>query len=100
MQQKRLSRHGGLLGVRVGPVDRAGQPAQDAVPSARATADGEGRPPAVVSVTRIPVSVVLDCLAAGMSAEGIVAEYPTLTVDAVRAAADYGALLARRNCLR
>jgi len=41
----------------------------------------------VVSGTRIPVSVVLDCLAARMSTEGVVAEYPTLTVDAVRAAA-------------
>jgi uncharacterized protein (DUF433 family) len=45
--------------------------------------------------TRIPVSVVLDCLAAGMTEAEIVAEYPSLTVDAVRAAAAYGALLAR-----
>ena len=32
---------------------------------------------AVIAGTRVPVSVVLDCLAAGMSAEQTVAEYPT-----------------------
>jgi len=52
---------------------------------------------AVISRTRIPVSVVLDCLAGGMSTEDILAEYPTLTGDGVRAAAAYGALLAREE---
>jgi uncharacterized protein (DUF433 family) len=52
---------------------------------------------AVITGTRVPVSVVLDCLAAGMSAEQIVAEYPTLTADGVHAAAAYGALLAREE---
>lgn len=50
---------------------------------------------AVIAGTRVPVSVLLDCLAAGMSADEIVAEYPTITVTGVRAAAAYGAVLAR-----
>ena len=41
------------------------------------------------------VSVILDCLAAGMSEAEIVDEYPTLTVEGVRAAAAPGAELAR-----
>ena len=44
--------------------------------------------------TRIMVSVVLDCLAAGMTETEILADYPTLTIDGIRAAA-YGAELAR-----
>lgn len=47
--------------------------------------------------TRIPVSVVLDCLAAGMSEQKILSEYPSLTVDGIRAAAAYGASLAREE---
>ncbi len=39
--------------------------------------------------------MVLDCLAAGSTVEEILAEYPPLTVAGVRAAAAYGALLAR-----
>ncbi len=54
---------------------------------------------ACIRGTRIPVSVVLDCIAAGMSDEAILAEYPTLTVEAIRAAAAYGALLAREEIL-
>ena len=50
-----------------------------------------------VAGTRVPVSVVLDCLAAGMSVEQIVEEYPTLTSEGVQAAAAYGALLAREE---
>ncbi len=50
---------------------------------------------AVIAATRVPVSVVLDCIAAGMSVEEILAEYPTVTMDGIRAAAAYGALLAR-----
>ena len=45
--------------------------------------------------TRIPVSVVLDCLADAMSVEEIQAQYPSLTADAVHAAATYAAVLAR-----
>jgi uncharacterized protein (DUF433 family) len=44
-----------------------------------------------VAGTRVPVSVVLDCLAAGMSEAEILAEYPTLTAAGIRAAAAYGA---------
>lgn len=47
--------------------------------------------------TRIPVSVVLDCLAAGMSEEQIVDQYPSLTAEGIRAAAAYGAELAREQ---
>lgn len=47
--------------------------------------------------TRIPVSVILDCLAAGMSEDEILGEYPTLSVEGVRAAASYGAALAREE---
>lgn len=50
---------------------------------------------AVIKGTRIMVSVVLDAIAAGLSEQQIIAEYPTLTVDGVRAAAAYGAELAR-----
>ena len=52
---------------------------------------------AVIAGTRVPVSVVLDCLAAGMTVEEIVAEYPTVGAAGVRAAAAYGALLAREE---
>jgi uncharacterized protein (DUF433 family) len=54
---------------------------------------------AVIAGTRVPVSAILDCLAAGMSAEEITAEYPTVTVPGVRAAAAYGAALAREELL-
>ena len=52
---------------------------------------------ACVRGTRIPVSVVLDCLADGMSEAEILAGYPTLTVEGIRAAAAYGAALAREE---
>lgn len=52
---------------------------------------------ACVRGTRVPVSVLLDCLAAGMSMEEIVAEYPSVTPEAIRAAAAYGAQLAREE---
>lgn len=47
--------------------------------------------------TRIPVSVVLDCLAAGLGEDEILGQYPTLTIEGVRAAAAYGAALAREE---
>lgn len=50
---------------------------------------------AVVRGTRIMVSVVLDSLADGMTEGDIVTEYPSLTVEGIRAAAGYGAELAR-----
>jgi uncharacterized protein (DUF433 family) len=45
--------------------------------------------------TRIAVSVVLDCLAAGMTEPEIRGQYRSLPVGAARAAIAYGALLAR-----
>lgn len=47
--------------------------------------------------TRVPVSVVLDCLAAGLDEGEIVVQYPSLTVKGIRAAAAYGASLAREE---
>lgn len=55
------------------------------------------RSQAVVRGTRIMVSVVLDCLAAGMSEAEILEEYPLLTKEGIRAAAAYGAQLAREE---
>jgi uncharacterized protein (DUF433 family) len=54
---------------------------------------------AVIAGTRMPVSVILDCLADGMTVEEITAEYPTVTVAGVRAAAACGAALAREELL-
>lgn len=45
--------------------------------------------------TRVPVSVVLDCLGDSMTFEEIRAQYPSLTTEDISAAASYGAALAR-----
>ena len=50
---------------------------------------------AVVRGTRIMVSVILDCLAAGMTEAEIIEDYPTLVIEGIRAAAAHGAELAR-----
>ncbi len=47
--------------------------------------------------TRIPVSVILDCLAAGLSEDDILREYPSLSREAIRAAIAYAAALAREE---
>ncbi len=47
--------------------------------------------------TRVPVSIVLDSLAAGESAATILAEYPTLKVEYIAAAMAYAADLARER---
>lgn len=49
--------------------------------------------------TRIPVSAVLDAIAAGMTEAEILQEYPTLTPEGIRGAAAYGAELAREEVL-
>lgn len=49
---------------------------------------------ACIKGTRIPVSVVLDNLAAGLSVDEILGSYPTLTVPDLRAAQSYAADLA------
>ena len=43
------------------------------------------------------MSVILDNLAAGLTPEAIVVEYPTLTLEGIRAALAYGAALAREE---
>ncbi len=48
---------------------------------------------ACIKGTRIMVSVVLDNLADGLTVEQILANYPTLTQEAVRAAIAYAAEL-------
>ena len=50
---------------------------------------------ACVAGTRIMVSVVLDNLAEGLSAEEICASYPPLAAEDVRACVAYAAALAR-----
>jgi uncharacterized protein (DUF433 family) len=47
--------------------------------------------------TRIMVAVILDNLAEGVTPEQIVAEYPPLTLEDVRAAIAYAATLAREE---
>jgi uncharacterized protein (DUF433 family) len=47
--------------------------------------------------TRIPVTVVLDNLAAGVSEDALRAEYPTLPPEAVAAAIAYAAELAKEQ---
>jgi uncharacterized protein (DUF433 family) len=52
---------------------------------------------ACIHGTRILVSVVLDNLAAGRAEDQIVQDYPTLTIDDVRAAIAYAAELAHER---
>jgi uncharacterized protein (DUF433 family) len=52
---------------------------------------------ACIKGTRIPVSVVLDNLAAGTPAEAIIREYPSLTRDGIAAALAYAAELTRER---
>jgi uncharacterized protein (DUF433 family) len=47
--------------------------------------------------TRIWVSLILDFLASGMSMEELLAEYPQLEMDDIRAAIAYGAEMARER---
>lgn len=47
--------------------------------------------------TRIMVSVILDNLAEGLTPEEIVAEYPPLTLENVKAAISYAGTLKRRE---
>ena len=50
---------------------------------------------ACIKGTRIPVSVVLDNLAAGLSEAEILQSYPTLSAEAIRAALVYATERAR-----
>ena len=49
----------------------------------------EGKP--VIAGTRITVEHILRCLAAGETETGIVADYPSLTIEDIRAAQGYAA---------
>ena len=48
----------------------------------------------------MPASAVLAAIADGLTAEEILAEYPTLTMAAIRAAAAYGSVLAAEELER
>lgn len=54
---------------------------------------------ACIKGTRIMVSVLLDCLAAGRTRRQIIAEYPQLKEQDIRAAIAYGAALAHEQVL-
>jgi uncharacterized protein (DUF433 family) len=47
--------------------------------------------------TRIYIAIILDALAEGLSPAEIVAHYPSLKLEDIRAAVAYGAELAREN---
>ena len=52
---------------------------------------------ACIAGTRVTVSVILDNLAAGLTAEEIAESYPAVSVDAVTAALQYATELARER---
>lgn len=52
---------------------------------------------ACITGTRILVSVILDNLAAGLSADEILASYPSLNQQSIQAAIAYAAELARER---
>ena len=54
---------------------------------------------ACITGTRVMVTVVLDNLASGLSAEEIVESYPSVSIDAVQAALSYAAELARERTM-
>ena len=51
------------------------------------------------SGTRIPVTVILDCLAEGATKQEILTSYPSLRVEHTSAALEYAAELAREERL-
>jgi len=54
---------------------------------------------ACIAGTRIPVSVVLDNLAAGLNSEDIQKSYPSLTSDDIKAVLIYAANLAQERVI-
>jgi uncharacterized protein (DUF433 family) len=54
---------------------------------------------ACIRGTRVPVSVVLDSLAAGLTPSEIAESYPSVRVEHIRAAAAYAAELTRERSL-
>jgi len=55
---------------------------------------------ACIKGTRIPVSVVLDNLAAGVKEEEIIQSYPTLAAEDIHAAISYAAELAKERVVQ
>ena len=55
---------------------------------------------ATIRGTRVPVSVVLANLAAGLSHDELRRNYPTLSPEAITAALAYGAALAEEQVIR
>lgn len=55
---------------------------------------------AFIRGTCVPVSVVLGCLAEGMSIAQVLAEYPTLTLPGIQAALEYAAAAPARRASR
>ena len=55
---------------------------------------------ACIANTRVPVSTILDNLAAGPSPAEITRSYPSITTESVRAAQRYAAELARSGAAR
>jgi uncharacterized protein (DUF433 family) len=54
---------------------------------------------ACVAGTRIPVSVVLDNLAAGVSEQEVLVSYPRLSLEAIHACIAYASDLAREEVI-
>lgn len=54
---------------------------------------------ATIKGTRIMVSVVLDCLAEGMSIKDIITDYPSLTKEDILAVLEYAAGLAKEEII-
>ncbi len=54
---------------------------------------------ACIRGTRIPVSVVLDNIAAGLGRDEIIQSYPSLTADDIQAALAYAAELAQERVI-
>jgi len=52
---------------------------------------------ACIKGTRVPVSVILDNLAAGLTSKEIIQSYPVLNMQAINAAIAYAAELARER---
>ena len=53
---------------------------------------------ACLTGTRIPVSVVLDNLASGLTSDQIMESYPALNAKAIQSTITYAAELAREEC--
>ncbi len=54
---------------------------------------------ACIKGTRVLVSVILDCLAEGMTDDEILENYPSLKKEHIKVALQYGAMLAREEIL-